>query len=115
MFTKMRAIIAAERKRADEAEKQLADYRQWVEEERRRLEGEHRQHLAAETRRREEERQRRAEEYRHQLAAESRRREEEHQAWMRQNDEMHREMLAALTELTAVISQLRQDRNGNRR
>lgn len=35
MFTKMRAAIAAERSRADDAEKQLAEYRQRAEEERR--------------------------------------------------------------------------------
>lgn len=35
MFTKMRAVIAAERSRADDAEKQLAEYRQRAEEERR--------------------------------------------------------------------------------
>ena len=35
MFTRMRAVIAAERSRADEAEKQLAEYRLQAEEERR--------------------------------------------------------------------------------
>ena len=35
MFTKMRAAIAAERIRADEAEKQLEEYRQQVDEDRR--------------------------------------------------------------------------------
>ena len=93
MFTKMRAIIAAERIRADEAEQRLAEYRQQVEEKRRRIEEEHRHHLVAG----------------------SRRREEEHRTRMRQNDEMHRAMLAALTEPTPVIAQLRQERSGNGR
>ena len=35
MFTKMRAAIAAERSRADEAEKRLAEYRRQAEEDRR--------------------------------------------------------------------------------
>ena len=62
MFTKMRAVIAAETKRADEAEQRLAEYRQQVEEERR----------------------------------------QEHRAFM-----------AALTELTAELAHLRQQRNGD--
>ena len=62
MFTKMRAVIAAETKRANEAEQRLAEYRQQIDEERR----------------------------------------QEHQACM-----------AALSELTAELAHLRQQRNGH--
>lgn len=79
MFTKMRAVIAAETKRANEAEQRLAEYRQQAEEERR---------LAAE----------RAEEDRRQAADERR---QEHQAF-----------LSALSDLTAELAYLRQQRNG---
>ena len=87
MFTKMRAILAAERRRADEAEKQLAEYR-----------------LAAES-------QRRAEEHHARMCQNA----EIHRVRMQQGAEMHRVMLATLAELTSAISQLRQERNGNRR
>ena len=91
MFTKMRAVIAAETKRADEAEQRLEEYRQQVEEERRQ---------AAE------ERQRRIETEFQQLAEARRQadaeRRQEHQAFM-----------AALTELTAELAHLRQQRNGD--
>lgn len=98
MFTKMRAQIAAERQRADAALQELAQYRQQVEEERRQVEEERR--LAAE------ERQRRLED-------EFRRSEEERRTMMQENSELNRAMLAALTELTAEIGRLRQQRNGD--
>ena len=94
MFTKMRAIIAAERSRADEAEKQLAEYRQQAEEERRQAEEERRQ---AEVERR-----------------------QEHEAFMamlaeerRQSIENQQAFMAALGEITAWAADLAQQRNGN--
>jgi len=87
MFTKMRAVIATETRRADEAEQRLAEYRQQVEEERRTMMEE-----LAEARRQADERRRQADEERRQ----------EHLAFM-----------AALSELTAELAHLRQQRNGN--
>ena len=97
MFTKMRAVIAAETKRANEAEQRLAEYRQQVEEERRQA-MEERQRQADERQRQADERQRRWEEDFRRSAEE---RQQEHQAFM-----------AALTELTAEIAHLRRQRNG---
>ena len=91
MFTKMRAVIAAETKRADEAEQRLAEYRQQVVEERRQATEERQRRIEEELRQLDEERRQAAEERR-----------QEHQAFM-----------AALTELTAEIAHLRQQRNGN--
>ena len=90
MFTKMRAVIAAETKRANEAEQRLAEYRQQVEEERRQAM---------------EERQRQADERQRQWEEEFRRTQEERR-------QEHRVFMAALTELTAEIANLRQQRNG---
>jgi len=98
MFTKMRAVIAAETKRANEAEQRLAEYRQQVEEERRQA-MEERQRQADERQRQADERQRRWEE-------EFRRSEEERR-------QEHRAFMAALSELTAEIAILRRHRNGN--
>ena len=101
MFTKMRAVIAAETRRANEAEQRLAEYRQQVEAERQGLI----EALAEERRQAADERQRRMEEEFH-------RSEEEHRTLMQQNAEVNRAMIAALTELTTEIVRLRQQRNG---
>ena len=98
MFTKMRAVIAAETRRANEAEQRLAEYRQQVEEERRTMMEE-----LTEARRQANER-----------AAEERRLADERAAEERQQAaEDRRAFLAALTELTTEIAHLRQQRNGN--
>ena len=80
MFTKMRAVIAAEKQRADEAEKQLAEYRQQSETDR-------------------QERQRQWD--------------EERRLMIRQADEDRQAFLAALSEITAELASLRQQRNGD--
>ncbi len=105
MFTKMRAVIAAERNRADEAEKQLAEYRLQAEEERR---------LRDEERRQERER---IEEQR--LQSEEQRR-QEHEAFMamlaeerRQSVASQQAFMAALGEITAWAADLAQQRNGD--
>ena len=87
MFTKMRAAIAAERSRADEAEKQLAEYRQLAEDERRL---------------RDEERRQERETLMTVLAEERRRWDENQQAFM-----------AALSEITAQVTRLVERQNGN--
>ena len=112
MFTKMRAQIAAERQRADAAIQQLAEYRQQMEEERRQVEKE-RWQAAEERRQAAEQRQQAAEERQLRMEEEFRRSEEERRTVMQQNAELNRAMLAALTELTAEIVRLRQERNGN--
>ncbi len=84
MFTKMRATIAAERRRADEAVRQLAEYRQQVEQERRQ---EREAFMAA-------------------LAEERRRSDEERQ-------QMQQAFMASLTEITAQMTHLIQQRNGS--
>ena len=131
MFTKMRATIAAERRRADEAVQQLAEYRQQVEEERRQAEETRRQERQqAEEERRQAEEERRQERQQveeerrqeHQQAEEARR--QEHEAFMtmlaeerRRSDEerqqMHQAFMASLTEITAQMAHLIQQRNGN--
>ncbi len=98
MFTKMRAVIAAETKRANEAEQRLAEYRQQVEQERRQA--------MEERQRQADERQRQADERQRQWEEEFRRSEEERR-------QEHRAFMAVLTELTAEIAHLRQQRNGN--
>ena len=116
MFTKMRAAIAAERSRADEAVKQLAEYRQQAEEERRQLE---------------EERRQRDEEFRQERERiESERREErerieserlqERETLMavlaeerRRSDENQQAFMAGLSEITVQMAQLVQQRNGD--
>ena len=87
MFTRMRAEIAAERKRADDAIKQLEGYRLQAEEERRQAEEERRQERDA---------------FMALLAEERRRSDENQQAFM-----------AALSEITSQMAQLMQQRNGN--
>lgn len=98
MFTKMRAVIAAERSRADEAEKQLAEYRQQAEEERR---------LRDEERRREQERieseRRQERETLMTVLAEERRR----------SDENQQAVMATLSEITAQVTRLVERQNGN--
>ncbi len=109
MFTKMRAAIAAERARADEAEKQLAEFRRQAEEERRqwdeerRLEDEERRRQAEEERReRDEERRQERESFMAMLAEERRRSDQNQQAFM-----------AGLSEITAQMAHLVQQRNGD--
>ena len=80
MFTRMRAEIAAERKRADDAMKQLEGYRRQAEEERRQE----------------------RDSFMTMLAEERRRSDENQQAFM-----------AALSEMTAQMTRLMQQRNGN--
>ena len=87
MFTRMRAQIAAERQRADEAIKQLAEYRHQTDEERRQERQAFFEALAEER----------------QQAAEERRR----------SDENQQAFIAALSEITAQVAQLMQQRNGN--
>lgn len=87
MFTRMRAQIAAERQRADEAIKQLAEYRQQTEEERRRERQAFFEALAEE---------------RQWIAEERQRSDENQQAFM-----------AALSDITSQMAQLMQQRNGN--
>ena len=87
MFTKMRAAIAAERSRADEAVKQLAEYRQQVDEERRQEREAFFEMLV-------EERERAAEE-------------------RRRSDENQQAFMATLSEITAQMAQLVQQRNGD--
>ena len=98
MFTKMRAIIAAERSRADETEKQFAEYRQQDKEERRRAEEERRQEretlMAA-------------------LAEERRRSDGERRLLQQQATENQPAFMAALTELTAHLAQQRNGSNGD--
>lgn len=93
-------------KRADEVEQQFAEYRQQVEEERRQRAEEHRLWM-------EETRRLLMEIKRQRWEDERRRADEEWRTMMQQNAELHRAMLAALTELTATIVQLRQERNSN--
>ena len=109
MFTKMRAAIAAERARADEAVKQLAEYRQQAEderrlrdEERRREDEERRQHSEEERRQRDEERRQERETFMAMLAEERRRSDENQQACM-----------AGLSEITAQMARLAERQNGN--
>ena len=109
MFTKMRAAIAAERSRADEAEKQFAEYRQQSEaqlaEHRQQSEAqlaEYRQQSEAERRRAEEERRQEHESFMAALAEERRRSDENQQAFM-----------ATLSEITAQLARLAERQNGN--
>ena len=99
MFTKMRATIAAERRRADEAVQQLAEYRQQVEEERRQ---EREAFMAALA----EERQR-ADEERRQMQQQA---DEERRQMQQQAAESQQAFIAALAEIAA---QAAQQRNGN--
>ena len=101
MFTKMRAALAAERSRADEAEKRLAEYRQQAEKERRQRDEERRQR---ERERIESERHQERESFMAMLAEERRRAEENQQA-----------MMAALKEITAQVARLVERQNGNGR
>lgn len=94
MFTKMRAAIAAERNRADEAEKRLAEYRQRAEEERRQRDEERRL--------RDEELRQERESFMAMLAEERRRSDENQQAFM-----------AGLSEITAQMARLVERQNGN--
>ena len=105
MFTKMRAAIAAERSRADEAEMRLAEYLQQAEEERR---------LRDEERRQERER---IEEQR--LQSEEQRR-QEHEVFMamlaeerRRSDENQQAFMSTLSEITAQVTRLVERQNGN--
>lgn len=94
MFTKMRAAIAAEKSRADEAEKRLSEYRQQVEEERQREREAFFEALTEERQRAAEDRQRAVEEQ--QRAAED------------------RELFATtLTQMMAQVTQLVERQNGN--
>ena len=102
MFTKMRAAIAAERSRADEAEKQLAEYRLQVEEERRQEREAFVEALAEERQQAMQERQRRIDEER-QRAAEERQQAAEDRALF----------AATLTEITAQLARLAERQNGN--
>lgn len=102
MFTKMRAAIAAERSRADEAEKQLAEYRLQVEEERRQEREAFFEALAEERQQAMQERQRRIDEER-QRAAEERQQAAEDRALF----------AATLTEITAQLARLAERQNGN--
>ena len=138
MFTKMRAVIVAERSRADEAEKQLAEYRQQAEEERRLRDEERRQEreafmtaFAEERRRSDEERQQmqqqanedrqqmqqRANEDRQQMQQEAneerRRSDEERRLLQQQASENQQAFVAVLTEITAQMAHLAQQRNGS--
>ncbi len=111
MFTKMRAAIAAERHRADEAEKKLAEFRRQAEEERRQWD--------EERRREDEERRRQAEEERRE------RDEERRQAWesfmamlvedRRRANESQQAFMTALSELTAQVTRPVERQNGNGR
>ena len=96
MFTKMRAAIAAERNRADEAEKKLAEFRRQAEEERRQAEEERRQA--------EEERRQAWESFMAMLAEDRRRADESQQAFM-----------TALSEITTQVARLVERQNGNGR
>ena len=109
MFTKMRAVIAAERSRADEAEKQLAEYRLQVEEERRQEREAFFEALAEERQQAMEERQRRIDEERQRAAEERQRAAEERQ----QAAEDRALFAATLTEITAQLARLAERQNGN--
>ncbi len=107
MFTKMRAELAAERKRADEAKQIADDAKQRADEAEQQLailrqqrEEEHRLWMADARKRREEERRRADEDWR---------------ITMQQNAEMHQAMMVALTELTAAIARLGREHSGNAR
>ena len=105
MFTKMRAAIAAERSRADEAEKQLAEHRQQAEEERRLRDEEfrrERERIERERERIESERRQERETLMTVLAEERRRSDENQQAFM-----------ATLGEITAQVTRLVERQNGN--
>ena len=86
MFTKMRAEIAARRRRAEAADQELAILRQ-----------------------------QRAEERRLCMEETRRRADEEWRIAMQQNAEMHQAMMAALTGLTAATARLGRERSGNAR
>ena len=105
MFTKMRAVIAAETRRANEAEQKLAEYRQQAEEDRRILMKQAEDERTQRAQQAEEER-RRAEE-------ERRRAEEDRRILMQQAAEDRQAFLSALSELTTEIVRLRQQRNGS--
>lgn len=116
MFTKMRAAIAAERSRADEAEKQLAEERQQSEAERRRAEEQRQQDREAFMAALAEERQRSNEERRllQQRSDEERQRSDEARRQMQQQaTENQQAFMAALTEITAQMAHLAQQRNGS--
>ena len=105
MFTKMRAAIAAERSRADEAEKQLAEYRLQAEEERRL---------------RDEERRQEGESFMATLAEERRRSDENQQTFMatlaeerRRSDENQQAFMATLSEITVQVTRLVERQNSN--
>lgn len=102
MFTKMRAIIAAERSRADEAVQQLAEYRQQTEAQL----AEYRQQSEAQLA-----------EYRQQSEAEYR---QERESFMtalaeerRRSDENQQAFMATLSEITAQLARLAERQNGN--
>ena len=102
MIKKERAARIAAQQQAAELQKLLTEERAKNAARRE----EQRQHREEEQRLREEERQRREEERQRQWA-------EERQLMMQQAAEDRRAFLAALTELTAEIAHLRQQRNGN--
>ena len=123
MFTKMRAAIAAERARADEAVKQLAEFRRQAEEERRqrdeerRLEDEERRQRDEERRLEDEERRRQAEEERRERDEERRQERESFMAMLaeerRRSDQNQQAFMAGLSEITAQMAHLVQQRNGD--
>ncbi|MDE2786876.1 MAG: hypothetical protein OXL37_09465 [Chloroflexota bacterium] len=113
MFTKMRAAMAAERSRADETEKQFAEYRQQTEEERRQEREAFMVALAEERRRSDEERrqmQQQADEERRQMQQRS---DEERQRLLQQVTENQQAFMAALTEITAHLGEQRNGSNGD--
>ena len=120
MFTKMRAAIAAERSRADEAEKQFAEYRQQSEAQL----AEYRQQSEAQLAEHRQQSEARLAEYRQQSEAERRRAEEErrqeHESFMaalaeerRRSDENQQAFMATLSEITAQLARLAERQNGN--
>lgn len=116
MFTKMRAAIAAEKNRADEAEKKLAEFRRQAEEERRQRDEERR--LEDEERRLEdEERRRRAEDERRERDEERRQERESFMAMLaeerRRADQSQQAFMAGLSQITAQMAHLVQQRNGD--
>ena len=113
MFTKMRAVIAAERTRADEAVQQLAEYRQQSEAERRQERESFMVALAEERRRSDEERrqmQQQADEERRLLQQRS---DEERRLLQQQVTDSQQAFMAALTEITAQMAQQRNGSNGD--
>lgn len=109
MFTKMRAAIAAEQARADEAVQQLTEYRQQSEAQL----ADYRQQAEEERRLREEERRQEREAFMAALAEERQRSEEERRQMQQQATESQQAFMAALTEITAQIAQQRNGSNGD--